>query len=114
MPACRQFPPTLTSVRRHGEKDSPVEEWGIEPSVPRRIDDPVETAIFAFAALPVPPERPTRFARETCGSNSFLHQGVCSEPDFFDQGAESFSRGAGGRLAWSATTLPFCPAFAGL
>jgi hypothetical protein len=34
MPACRQFPPTSTSVRRNGEKDSPVKERGFEPPVP--------------------------------------------------------------------------------
>ncbi len=33
-PACRQFPPTLTSVRRNGEKHSPVEGDGFELSVP--------------------------------------------------------------------------------
>src|ERR1700736_3176285 len=49
--------------------DSPLEERRFEPSVPRRIDDAFETALFASAALPVPPERPTRFARGTGGSN---------------------------------------------
>ena len=39
--------------------------------VPRRIDDALETARFAFAALPVPPERPTRFA--TDGSKAENH-----------------------------------------
>src|SRR6266436_5680385 len=34
MPACRQFPPTLTSVRRNGEKDSPAEGRRFELSVP--------------------------------------------------------------------------------
>jgi len=46
-----------------------AEETGFEPPVPRRIDDAFETALFASAALPVPPERPTRFARGTGGSN---------------------------------------------
>jgi len=46
-----------------------VEEAGFEPSVPRMIDDAFETALFASATLSVPPERPTRFARGTGGSN---------------------------------------------
>src|SRR5439155_21209568 len=49
--------------------DSPLEEAGFELLVPRRIDDAFETALFASAALPVPPERPTRFERGTGGSN---------------------------------------------
>jgi hypothetical protein len=44
--------------------DSPLERRRFEPLVPRRIDDALETARFAFAALPVPPERPTRFATD--------------------------------------------------
>jgi hypothetical protein len=51
--------------------DSPLEGRRFEPSVPRRIDDAPETARFAFAALPVPPERPTRFA--TDGSKAENH-----------------------------------------
>jgi len=35
------------------ETDSAAEEMGFEPSVPRRIDDAFETALFASAALPV-------------------------------------------------------------
>jgi hypothetical protein len=51
--------------------DSALEGRRFEPSVPRRIDDAPETARFAFAALPVPPERPTRFA--TDGSKAENH-----------------------------------------
>ena len=48
--------------------DSLLEGTGFEPSVPRRISDAVETALFASAALSIPPERPPRFARGTGGS----------------------------------------------
>ena len=41
--------------------DSPAERRGFEPSVTRSIDDALETALFASAAPPIPPERPTRF-----------------------------------------------------
>ena len=53
------------------ETDCLLEGRRFEPSVPRRIDDAPETARFAFAALPVPPERPTRFA--TDGSKAENH-----------------------------------------
>src|SRR5438445_13474295 len=43
--------------------DSPVEGTGFAPSVPPRIDDAFKTALFAAAALPVPPERSARFER---------------------------------------------------
>jgi hypothetical protein len=39
-----------------------------EPSVSCRIDDDFQTALFASTALPVPPERPPRFARGTGSS----------------------------------------------
>jgi len=57
------------------ETDSSAEGRGFEPSVPCRIDDALETALFASAAPPVPPERPTRFARGTCSSNPFPSAG---------------------------------------
>jgi len=40
--------------------DSPLEEEEFEPSIPRKIGDAFETALFASAAPLVPPERPTR------------------------------------------------------
>ena len=43
--------------------DSPLEREGFEPSVPRKIVDAFETALFASAAPSVPPERPDAFAR---------------------------------------------------
>jgi hypothetical protein len=46
--------------KRARKTDSMAEEGGFEPSVPRKIDDAFETALFASAALRVPPERPTR------------------------------------------------------
>src|SRR6202022_2943084 len=52
-----------------GERDSPPEGRGFEPSVPARINDALGTALFASAAPPVPPKRPTRFARGTGSSN---------------------------------------------
>jgi hypothetical protein len=51
-----------------GDTDSPTEEAGFEPSVPRKIGDALETALFASAAPPVPPERPL-VARGTGSSN---------------------------------------------
>src|SRR5205823_11099845 len=42
--------------RRLPHSISPLEEAGFELLVPRRIDDAFETALFASAALPVPPE----------------------------------------------------------
>jgi hypothetical protein len=41
--------------------DSPAEGRGFEPSVSPRINDALGTALFASAAPPIPPERPTRF-----------------------------------------------------
>src|SRR6266850_2402581 len=61
--------------------DSPLEGRRFEPSVPRRMDDAFETALFGFPALPVPPERPTRFARGTGGSNP-LRSASESVPEF--------------------------------
>jgi hypothetical protein len=52
-----------------GEADSPAEESGFEPSVAPRIEDALEIVPFASAALPLPPERSTRFARGTGSSN---------------------------------------------
>src|SRR6266851_823694 len=51
------------------EIDSPAEGRGFAPSVPRRIDDALKTSLFACAALPVSPDRPTRLARGTGSSN---------------------------------------------
>jgi hypothetical protein len=67
-PGCE---PPSDAWRSEFAHDSPLEGRRFEPSVPRRIDDAPETARFAFAALPVPPERPTRFA--TDGSKAENH-----------------------------------------
>ena len=39
--------------------DSPLEEAGFEPLVPRELGDAIETALFAYCGVPVPRERPT-------------------------------------------------------
>src|SRR6266481_2366357 len=56
-------------------QDSPAEGRRFEPSVPRRIDNDFQTALFASAALPVPPETPTHFARGTESSNLLSSSG---------------------------------------
>src|SRR6267378_3371161 len=66
-PGKRVFPLTVKTHRwREGDSN---------PRSPRRMDDAFETALFASPALPVPPERPTRFARGTGGSNLLRSSG---------------------------------------
>src|SRR5882724_6188910 len=63
-------------------QDSPLEEARFEPSVPRRIDDAFETALFASPALPVPPEKPTRFCeRDRRFESPSLRRRVCLTGD---------------------------------
>ena len=76
-----------------------MERKGSEPSVPHRIDDAFETALFASAALPVPPERPARFARGTGSSNPLCSSGESlSAVTFSDcrDGSGSADRDCGG------------------
>jgi len=42
--------------------DPALERAGFELAVPRKINAAFEAALFTFAAVPVPPERPTHLA----------------------------------------------------
>jgi hypothetical protein len=59
-PSVPSMPPSALIEEVRFARDSPLEEEGFEPSVPRKIRDAFETALFASAGPLVPPERPTR------------------------------------------------------